>query len=400
MLVIDLDKCIGCGECEEVCSFGAISVQEEKAVIDHDTCTLCGTCVETCPEGALEIKREEKDKDEDLTSWEGVWVVSEIKNGEFAPVTFELLGKARQLADDLGTTLTAILLGYDVVSKAKELILRGADEVIVVDRPELKNFYDDVYSRILAHLAMQKRPEIILAGATSMGRAFIPQVATILETGLTADCTGLEIEKDTRNLLQTRPAFGGNLMATIICDSTRPQMATVRPHVLKALEPDEARSGEIIEFDPPEELLNSRLRVIESVIEEADGPSLTDAEIVVTGGRGLEKKENIKLVEDLAKCLDAGVGATRAITDAGWISSRHQIGQTGVTVAPKLYIACGVSGAIQHLVGMQGSEIIVAINKDKDAPIFDVATYAIVADCKEILPILTKKICKERGIDV
>ena len=399
MLTIDLEKCIGCGECEEVCSFGAISLKDEKAVIDHDTCTLCGTCVDTCPAGALEIKTEEKGV-EDLTSWNGVWVVSEFKNGDFAPVTLELLGKARQLADDLNTSLSAILLGHQVLPRAKELISRGADEVIVVDRPQLKEFVDDVYAKVVAHLAKEKRPEIILAGATSMGRAFIPQVATLLETGLTADCTGLEIEEGSRNLLQTRPAFGGNLMATIICDSTRPQMATVRPHVLKALEPDETRNGEIVEFDPPQELLASRLRVKESVIEEAEGPSLTDAEIVVTGGRGLEKKENIKLIEELARCLDAGVGATRAITDAGWISSIHQIGQTGVTVAPKLYIACGVSGAIQHLVGMQGSEIIVAINKDKDAPIFDVATYAVVADCKEILPILTKKICKERGIDV
>ncbi len=399
MLKIDIEKCIGCGECEEVCSFGAITVEDEKAKVDPGLCTLCGTCVDTCPEGALEIEAEEKEA-KDLSKWKGVWVVSETRADGFAPVTFELLGKARELGDRLSVDVTALLLGSGVKEMAQELIQRGADRVIVVDHPELSDFVDEAYSKIVAHLAEKERPEIIIAGATARGRAFVPQVATMLETGLTADCTGLEIEEDSRNLLQTRPAFGGNLMATIICDDRRPQMATVRPHVLKAMEPDKERDGEIIDFEPSPELLKHRVRVVESVVEEVEGPGLTEADIIVTAGRGLEQKENLHLVEDLAKCLDAGVGATRAITDAGWISSSHQIGQTGATVAPKLYIACGVSGAIQHLVGMQGSEIIVAINKDKDAPIFDVATYAIVADVKDILPALIKKVCKERGIDV
>ncbi len=400
MLKIDLDKCIGCGECEEVCSFGAISVVDDKAKVDADLCSLCGTCVDTCPEGALEIEGDVAAEKADLSDWKGIWVIAEMRGESFAPVTFELLGKARELSEKLEVPVTAVVLGHNVKDKVQELIARGADRVVVVDNPVLSHFVDEVFSKIVAHLARQEKPEIILAGATATGRAFIPQVATMLETGLTADCTGLEIEEGGRNLLQTRPAFGGNLMATIVCDDRRPQMATVRPHVLKPLEADPEREGEVVEFDPPAELLEHRVKVIESVVEEAEGPGLTDAEIVVAAGRGLEQKENLALVEKLAHCLDAGIGATRAITDAGWISNNHQIGQTGVTVSPKLYIACGISGAIQHLVGMQGSEIIVAINKDKEAPIFDVATYAIVGDVKEVLPALTKKICKERGVDV
>ncbi len=401
MLKVDLNKCIGCGECEEVCTFGAITISEDKAKIDLDTCTLCGTCVDTCPEEALEIASDAQgaEGEKDLSNWKGVWVIAELRKDGFAPVTFELLGKARQLADTLSVSVTALVIGSSIIKKDLQgLIYRGADRVIVVDHPKLSHFIDEAYSKIVTCLVQKEKPEIVLAGATAMGRAFIPQVATMLETGLTADCTALEIEDGGRNLLQTRPAFGGNLMATIICDEHRPQMATVRPHVLKAMEADTSRKGEIIEFEPPEELLQHRVKVLDSVIEEDTGPNLTDAEIVVTAGRGLEKKENLHLVEKLAGCLEAGIGATRAITDAGWISTNHQIGQTGVTVSPKLYIACGVSGAIQHLVGMQGSDIIVAINKDKDAPIFDIATYAIVADVKEILPILIKKICKERGV--
>lgn len=399
MLKVDIEKCTGCGECEEVCSFGAITVLDDKAKVDPELCSLCGTCVDTCPEEALEMESEGPGKEkQDFSTWSGVWVVAEVRGNGFAPVTFELLGKARQLADRLSVPVTAVVLGSAVKEMAPDLVARGADRVIVVDHPGLSNFVDEAYSKIVSHLARKERPEIILAGATAMGRAFIPQVATMLETGLTADCTGLKIEEEGRNLLQTRPAFGGNLMATIICDEHRPQMATVRPHVLKALEPDESRQGEIVEFEPSAELLEHRVKVVESVTEESDGPGLTDAEIVVTAGRGLEQKENLHLVERLAHCLDAGIGATRAVTEAGWISANHQIGQTGVTVSPRLYIACGVSGAIQHLVGMQGSDIIVAINKDKDAPIFDVATYAIVGDVREVLPALIRKVSEERGI--
>ncbi len=401
MVVVDLEKCVGCGECEDVCTFGAISIVDEKAVVDPDTCTLCGACEEACPEGAIEIEGEDISQagGMDLDAWRGVWVVAEFRHDRFAPVTFELLGKGRQLADDLETDLTAVLMGSGVGEYAEPLIERGADKVLVVDSPRLEQFLDDVYARILADMAQKEKPEIILAGATAMGRAFIPQVATILETGLTADCTGLEIAPEGRDLLQTRPAFGGNLMATIICDSTRPQMATVRPHVLKAMEPDASRQGEVIKIDPHEDLLKSNIKVLESVMEEAEGPMLTEAEVVITAGRGVENPKNIALIEKLAHCMEGGVGATRAVTDAEWLPGRCQIGQTGVTVSPKLYMGFGVSGAIQHLVGMQGSEIIVAVNKDPDAPVFDVATYGIVGDVKDILPLLVRRICQERGND-
>ncbi len=401
MVTVDIEKCVGCGECEDVCTFGAISIVDEKAVVDQDVCTLCGACAEACPEGAIEVKGEAglSGQDRVLEDWKGVWVVAETRHGNFAPVTFELLGKGRELAKDLSTELTAVLMGKDIKAQAETLIVRGADRVLVVDNPALENLVDDVFARILARLARDEKPEIILAGATAMGRSFIPQVATLLETGLTADCTGLEISPDSRNLLQTRPAFGGNLMATIVCDTTRPQMATVRPHVLKALDPDPSRKGRVVDVELEEDLFNSRIKVLESVVEEVEGPGLTDAEIVITAGRGVENQKYIALLEGLAHCMEAGIGATRAVTDAGWLPGRTQIGQTGVTVSPKLYMGFGVSGAIQHLVGMQGADIIVAVNKDPDAPIFDIATYGIVGDVKEVLPLLYQRICQERGIE-
>lgn len=398
MLKVDIEKCTGCGECEESCTFEAIFVEDEVAVVDQDACTLCGICVDACPEGALEIHGEQGLLATDLSSWKGIWVVAECRSGVLAPVTLELLAKSRELAGELGTEVTAVLMGHEIESRAQELIFHGADRVLVVDHPELATFTDEVYGNILADLAKKERPEIILAGATAMGRSYIPRVATILKTGLTADCTGLDIRAGDRALLQTRPAFGGNLLATIVCPGHRPQMATVRPHVMKANAPDPDRKGEVIRILPGEDLLSHRVRVLESVKEQAEGPSLSEADVIVTTGRGFEQEKNVKLARELADLLGGTVGATRAAVDAGWLSGRTQIGQTGVTVSPKLYMACGVSGAIQHLVGMQGSEIIVAINKDAEAPIFDVTTYGLVGDVKEILPLLIQRIQKERGL--
>ncbi len=399
MLKIDIEKCIGCGECESACTFGAIEVKDEKAVVDLDTCTMCGTCVDACPEGAIELEKDEPEASGvDLDQWRGVWVAAEYRFGQIAPVTFELLGKARQIADDLDVDLTAVLMGSGVKDHARELIERGADRVLVVDHPELENFRDEVYANVLAGLARRERPEVILAGATAMGRSYIPQVATMLDTGLTADCTELTVRAEDRALLQTRPAFGGNLLATIVCPAHRPQMSTVRPHVLKALEPDPSRQGEIVEITPPGEEFEARVMVVESVMEESEGPSLADSEIVVAAGRGMENEKNMDLIHELASLLDAGVGASRAVTDAEWLPHRAQIGQTGVTISPKLYMGFGISGAIQHVVGIQGSDIIVAVNKDSEAPIFDLATYGIVGDVKEILPLLIERIRQERGL--
>jgi len=398
MLKVDTEKCTGCGECEEVCTFEAICVQDDVAVVDQDACTLCGICVDGCPEGALEFYGKEVLLVTDLNSWKGVWVVAECRRGILVPVTLELLAKSRGLADELGTEVTAVLMGHEIESRAQELISHGADRVLVIDHPELATFTDEVYGNILADLAGKERPEIILAGATAMGRSYIPRVATILKTGLTADCTGLDIRTEDRALLQTRPAFGGNLLATIVCPGHRPQMATVRSHVMRANTPDPGRKGDVIRILPRENLLGHRVRVLESVKEQAEGPNLSEADVIVTAGRGFEQEKNVELARELADLLGGTVGATRAAIDAGWLPGRTQIGQTGVTVSPKLYMACGVSGAIQHIVGMQGSEIIVAINKDAEAPIFDVATYGLVGDVKEILPLLIRNIRKERGL--
>ena len=397
MLVVDRDKCTGCGECEEACTFEAISIRDDVAVVDQDACTLCGVCVDGCPEGALELHGVESPLTTDTDSWRGIWVVAECRNGAMVPVSFELLAESRALANKLGTTVTAVLMGHEVEAKAQELISHGADRVLVVDHPELATFTDEIYGAILADMAKEQRPEIILAGATAIGRSYIPKVATLLETGLTADCTELDIRTEDRALLQTRPAFGGNLLATIVCPGHRPQMATVRPHVMKAGAPDPGRTGEVTCVSPKEELLRHQVRVLESVKEQVEGPNLTEAEVIVTAGRGLEEGKNIGMIKDLAELLGGTVGATRAVVDAGWLSGRIQIGQTGVTVSPKLYVACGVSGAIQHIVGMQGAEIIVAINKDAEAPVFDVATYGLVGDVKEILPLLIQYVKKERG---
>jgi electron transfer flavoprotein alpha subunit len=397
MLIIDREKCLGCGECEAVCGFDAIGVKDSVAVVDPDACTMCGTCVDACPEGALELEADKGQTSTDLSRWRGVWVAAEPRDREIAPVTLQLLAKAREIAEKLEATVTAVLMGHGVSGLAEELVFHGAERVLVVDHPELAVFTDEVYGSILAELARKERPEIILAGATAKGRSYIPRVATLLETGLTADCTELGVRQEDNALLQTRPAWGGNLMATIVCPHHRPQMATVRPHVMKAGPRNTERRGEIVYISPGEDLLRHRVRVIESVKEQSEGPDLTEADVIVTAGRGFEAEKNIHLAKELAELLEGAVGATRAVTDAGWLPPRTQIGQTGVTVSPKVYIGCGVSGAIQHIVGMQGAEIIIAINKDPEAPIFDVTTYGVVGDVKQILPLLNKRIRLERG---
>jgi len=393
MLKIDVEACIGCGVCEQTCTFGAITVVEGHAVVG-ESCTLCGSCVDVCEVEALLIEREEATPKVDFSKWSGVWVYAEHRNGKIAPVSFELLGIGRKLADRRQVPLSAVLLGSDLGDQAAELVAYGADTVYAVDDPALKYFTDDVYGNILTDLIQAHKPEVVLAGATAIGRSFIPRVATMLATGLTADCTGLEIREEDGALLQTRPAFGGNIMATIVCPLTRPQIATVRPLVMKPLVKDTSRKGEIVKVTPKPEHMKSRIKVVESVVEQQDRINLTEADIVVAGGRGLENEKGFTLIGELADTLGGAVAASRAAVDSGWISYPHQVGQTGKTVAPKLYIACGISGAIQHLVGMQSADTIVAINKDPDAPIFDVATYGIVGDVFEVLPQLIEKLKK------
>ncbi len=392
MLKVDSEKCIGCGVCEDQCAFGAITVEDGCAVVG-DTCTLCGSCVDACEAGALRIEEAESGRGTvDLSQWQGIWVFAEFRHGEVAPVTHELLGVGRRLADQRGVPLGAVLPGSGVRGECDALIAAGADTVYLVDDPALARYREDVYGRVLEDLIRCYRPEVVLAGATAIGRSVIPQVATRLGAGLTADCTGLDIRPEDGTLLQTRPAFGGNIMATIECPDTRPQMATVRPKVMAPLEPDPARTGQVVEVEIAAGLLESQVEVLETVVSETEQVNIQEVEMLVAGGRGVEGEKGFALIRELAEELGGAVAASRAAVDSGWISYPHQVGQTGKTVCPKLYIACGISGAVQHAVGMQSAEVVVAINRDANAPIFDIATYGLVGDLFEVVPLLAKKI--------
>jgi electron transfer flavoprotein alpha subunit len=392
---IDKEKCVACGVCVDACPQGAITVPEEIAQVD-DGCNLCGLCVDACAYEAISLPEVRGPKTEGIQIYRGVWVAGEQHDGEVHPVTHELLGAGRKLADKLGVELAVVLMGEGLATAGNELVGYGADRVYLVEDPALVPFTDEIHANVLAELVQAKKPEILLAGATATGRSYIPRVAAALRTGLTADCTGLEIGDDGL-LYQTRPAFGGNVMATIICPNRRPQMATVRPRVMRKQAADSRRQGVVETFTPSPAALFSRVRVVTSVKDTQDTTPLTEADVVVTGGRGLQKPENFKLIKDLAILINGAVGASRSVVDEGWMPYSHQVGQTGKTVSPKLYMACGVSGAIQHVVGMQGSEIIVAVNKDPHAPIFDVANYGVVADLFEFLPALIRKLKEERG---
>ena len=384
------DMCTGCTLCVKACPFAAIEMKNKKAVIDLDKCTLCSACVEACKFNAIEIKRE-LSKTENIEQFKGVWVFGEQKKGVIQPVAYELLGKGRELAEKLNTTVSCVLLGHEVKEKAAALIARGADTVYLVDAPELKHFLDEPYTKIIVNLIRKYRPEIFLCGATSIGRALVSRVAVHIHTGLTADCTALDIDPKEKLLLQTRPAFGGNIMATIVTKNHRPQMATVRHKVMKEKEPDASRKGKIVEEHFSGSFLKSRTKLLDIVEEVSSTINISEADIIVSGGRGMRGPENFPLLEELAQALGGAVGASRAAVDSGWMPYSHQVGQTGKTVCPKIYIACGISGQIQHLVGMQSSQIIVAINHDPHAPIFTVATYGIVGDLFQVVPLLTKK---------
>jgi electron transfer flavoprotein alpha subunit len=393
--IVDKEKCVACGECVEVCPVDAIDLVDDVAQVD-DNCTLCGLCVDACDYEAIGLPEVQTAETEDLESYKGVWVVAEHYDGALHSVSFELLGAGRKLADKLKVELAAVLIGHQLEEGANELIGYGADRVYLAEHQALAAFNDESYANVLTELIKDKKPEILLAGATAMGRSFIPRVAVAVETGLTADCTGLDIGDDGL-LYQTRPAFGGNVMATILCPRRRPQMATVRPMVMKKPDFDKERRGVVEAFTPSPKAAASRIKVLERVSQEQETARITEADVIITGGRGLQKAENFKIIEDVALLLNGAVGATRSVVDEGWVPYSHQVGQTGKTVSPKLYIACGVSGAIQHVVGMQGSEIIVAVNKDPSAPIFDIVNYGVVADLFEFLPALVKKIKEQRS---
>lgn len=389
------DECTGCGTCVDTCPFGAVTLENDVAVIG-DKCTFCGACVEACPVGAIVLKKDEKRVQADIADYKDVWVFIEHERGKIANVSFELLGVGRKLADDIGCQLCGMLMGHDVEDFAKEAIAYGAERVYYIDDPVLEKYRTEPYARGAVNLIRKYKPEIVIYGATTQGRDFAGNVATTIYTGLTADCTGLDIDPETKLLRQTRPAFGGNVMATILCPRTRPQMSTVRPKVMPMPERDDSRQGEIIHETLGMSEEEVRSRVLE-FIESEQKVNIVDADIIVSGGRGLGKPENFKVIRELADVLGAAVGASRATVDAGWIPYEHQVGQTGKTVHPIVYIACGISGAIQHLAGMKTSDVIVAINKDPDAPIFKVATYGIVGDLFQVVPALTEEFRKRLG---
>ncbi|OGX39836.1 MAG: electron transfer flavoprotein subunit alpha [Omnitrophica WOR_2 bacterium RIFCSPLOWO2_01_FULL_41_12] len=388
---IIIEKCTGCTLCIKVCPFDAIRIMDKKAVLDLDKCNLCGACVPACKFKAILLEKEEAKTKVNVSDYKGVWVFAEQKKGKVQPVAYELIAKARDLAATLGTEVAAVLLGDRLEEEIQELIWRGADKVYVVEKRELANFQDEPYTHILVELIKKYKPEIVLCGATSIGRSLISRVAVQIRAGLTADCTGLDIDPQKKILLQTRPAFGGNIMATIISPDYRPQMATVRHKVFAESVSDMKRKGKIIRENFDNALLASHTQLLDIIDEIEATVNMAEADIIVSGGRGMQAPENFKLIKDLAQVLGAAVGSSRAAVDSGWMPYSHQVGQTGRTVSPKIYIACGISGQIQHLVGMQSSKIIIAINKDPDAPIFKVANYGVVGDLFQILPLLTRK---------
>ncbi|NJD91189.1 MAG: electron transfer flavoprotein subunit alpha [Geobacter sp.] len=388
------DKCIGCVKCLKVCPAQALEIcftPEEQRILDELASQQGGAVMEEEPDPEAQALAEK------LAAYRGVWVFVEQTEGEVAKVSWELMGKGRELADTLGVQLSAVVIGDRVEALCGESYCYGADQAYLVDGPVFRHYRTEAYVEAFCQLIDEYRPEIILMGATGMGRDLAGASATRVATGLTADCTGLGIDAQ-RNLMQTRPAFGGNIMATIMCDKFRPQMATVRPHVMQMPERREAETGRMIRVTSrvrEEAILTKVLEIISD--RKSDHIDVAGAEFIVSGGRGMMGKENFALLQELADELGGVVGASRSAVDAGWMPHERQVGQTGKTVRPKIYIACGISGAIQHLVGMQDSDLIIAINRDKDAPIFEVAHYGIVGDLFQVVPAIISDLRSRRN---
>jgi electron transfer flavoprotein alpha subunit/NAD-dependent dihydropyrimidine dehydrogenase PreA subunit len=385
------EKCVGCRQCLKSCLYGAIDMINKKAVI-NDKCVNCGACISTCKFSAIAYEGVIKEKEvKDFSKYKGVMVIAEQDHGQLKHVSLELLGKAKELAEKLNEPCYIAVLGHKISKIAKNILEYGPDRVYSIDHSLLDNYQTDVYLKSVVSLLEEVKPAVVLFGATNNGRDLAPRVASKLYCGLTADCTVLDIDDEEKILLQTRPAFGGNIMATIISPNHRPQMATVRPKVMKMPEKMDKPSGEIVEFNVELEKNDLKTKIKKIVRQTTQHVNLEDAQVIVAFGRGVGDKSNVKLIEKLASVLNAEIGASRAVIDKEMIGKEHQVGQTGKTVRPKLYIACGISGAIQHIAGMSGSELIIAINTDPQAPIFDVASYGIVGDLKKIVPALTEE---------
>ncbi|WP_276802592.1 electron transfer flavoprotein subunit alpha/FixB family protein [Odoribacter laneus] len=327
----------------------------------------------------------------DKSQYKDVYVFVEQREGVIQPVAFELLGKARELADQLSQNVVAILAGYGIAEKASELIAYGADSVLCIDAPELVYYITEPYAQAVTKVVEERKPSILLIGATTIGRDLGPRLSARLETGLTADCTGLDISEE-GDLMMTRPAFGGNLMATILCKEHRPQMSTVRPGVMRMGKKDDTRTGKVENFKVTFDRSKFKVRLLETVKEQKNLIDITEAKVLVSGGRGVGNSEGFKMLEKLAEVIGAEVSSSRAMVDAGVMPHNRQVGQTGKTVRPDVYFALGISGAIQHLAGMEESDFIIAVNKDKYAPIFNAADLGIVGDVNKIIPLLTEKL--------
>ena len=396
------DKCKGCSLCAKACPFDALKIVDRIAVVDEGKCTNCNACIAKCNFDAIEAAPEAEKVD--LSAYKHIWVFAEQRQGKIQNVALELLGEGKKLAKDISedTQICAVLIGNNIDHLAQECFEYGAEKVYMVQDPLLENFTTDGYTKVMKQLIDEYKPEIMLVGATAIGRDLGPTVSARVATGLTADCTVLEIgdfplvaqpgkedEQKHKQLLMTRPAFGGNTIATIACPDNRPQMATVRPGVMQKIAPIEGAKANIVEFNPgftPDNRYVEILNVVKAVKTTAN---IMDAKILVSGGRGVGSKENFKLLDDLAEVLGATVSCSRAVVENGWQPVDLQVGQTGKTVRPQIYFAIGISGAIQHVAGMEDSDLIVAINKDEDAPIFDVADYGLVGDLNKIVPALT-----------
>lgn len=400
MLKIDTEKCNACGLCVTSCAFGAIAVEDELAQV-NDLCTLCGACVNVCPQDALAIERR-KISVEELSQYNGVfiWAECETRGETVAPkkVAYEILAQGRKLADQLGEQISAVVLGDDRMTDIGSLCHHGADRVLCCRHKLLGRYTSDGFTNVIAAVIAKEKPSIVLYGATPNGRDLAPRVAARMRLGLTADCTELGIDEH-RQLVQTRPAFGGNIMATIISPYTRPQTATVRPNVFTAAEADTTRPVNIEELPVTLTKANIRIRLIEEILLDSEEERIDEANIIVSAGRGCQDPVNLDTVRELAGKLGGVLAGSRAIVELGWIPHSLQVGQSGTTVGPELYIAIGISGAVQHVVGMSSSKKIIAINKDPDAPIFKIADLGIVGDALVILPKLIEEIerVKVRG---
>lgn len=402
------EKCKGCSLCLKACPFDALKMENNLAVVDELKCTNCNACIVKCNFDAIEAAPEAEKAD--LSAYKDVWVYTEQRAGKLMNVAAELLGEGYRLSREISknTRVCAVLVGNETDHLVEELYAYGADTVYQISDPLLENYTTDGYTKVMTDAINTYKPEIMLFGATHIGRDLAPRVAARLNTGLTADCTRLDIStakymdylethttadtagldpnsRDT-GLKQTRPAFGGNLMATIVTPKTRPQMATVRPGVMEKLEKDTSKKGELIKVEAVLTEYDIHIEVMNVVKAAKALVSLTDADIICSGGRGLGGPEGFALIERLADKVGGVVGASRAAVDSGWIDQSHQVGQTGTTVKPRIYFACGISGAIQHLAGMQTSDIIIAINKDPEAPMMQLADYAVCGDLKKIIP--------------